>query len=621
MHPALQLESLDYLPAIQVARKFSFDYIWSRAENHAQSRRIKAIAAPRNSTEWLQRIVAIMRDEPDTSQSQRDAILYLPIFYANIDPAAIPSGAELEIPSTFTEGAVHRALLSLRSMYFMTSLPSSAFRDLWPSAWKWIQFFDTYSEHIRVADGHVDQITGGDFILFTVDHKQCYDLLSETPGFRRMLARAWRTLLRTDDFFTVSIGFDTLTLMLFTRVPCTLPAHTAEVIDGAGGTLSDLACLVVGYLDIAADGTLGGMRRDSHLLGGIFDFVEAIDRSVSAGERDAHILGPFSRALLVAGIIKSLTSLACVLIPPQSVSAEFPPLLERSLNFLNRTLPKTADHESVSDALECGLLHVIISCGAAGEFHDTLTSLLQDTLPPYLIHVPILSILHGELPGLYVKAKVLPKSAIYQPWEQFIALAEERLLKACDNLECGKIGPTSLFKRCANCRAFYYCSQECQKADWSNGEHFKFCAPHGSCRLSQAQPFGVRQRSFMRALLNHDYHAAKYSQIYPQQARFMARSSAAFLTLFDYTRGRVHIEVQPVLRCAWLKYFGTDSGWYEDVLRVARADGRVELHVMALPEGTATRYCIVPLRTETDRIDRVLRSVGSVIDSSTPASD
>jgi tetratricopeptide (TPR) repeat protein len=45
----------------------------------------------------------------------------------------------------------------------------------------------------------------------------------------------------------------------------------------------------------------------------------------------------------------------------------------------------------------------------------------------------------------------------------------------CDGPGCDRPGP---MKRCARCRATYYCSVACQKSDWVNGGHKPYCFPN-----------------------------------------------------------------------------------------------------------------------------------------------
>lgn len=132
------------------------------------------------------------------------------------------------------------------------------------------------------------------------------------------------------------------------------------------------------------------------------------------------------------------------------------------------------------------------------------------------------------------------------------------------------------------------------------------------------QNFRMRERSFLRAVLAHDYKAAKHTQIYPQQILMArnARMPAGLFTLFDYRAGRASISVEP-LSSVFAQNLGRGTGWWNDVHRAACAQGRMELHVVALP-GSArggsvehfSKFLVIPLRTETSRVNEVLTEIG-----------
>ncbi|KAJ6542433.1 hypothetical protein B0H10DRAFT_1970500 [Mycena sp. CBHHK59/15] len=106
MHVALRLGWLDVLP-LAVQRM--------------------AVAAARGSTEDFQRVYDLM---DKVSDENRDALLvFLPVFYANLDSAEIPSGEQLDNPSTITAGAVPRGVLSLKAVYSITIHPRLLFKN------------------------------------------------------------------------------------------------------------------------------------------------------------------------------------------------------------------------------------------------------------------------------------------------------------------------------------------------------------------------------------------------------------------------------------------------------------------------------------------------------------
>lgn len=119
------------------------------------------------------------------------------------------------------------------------------------------------------------------------------------------------------------------------------------------------------------------------------------------------------------------------------------------------------------------------------------------------------------------------------------------------------------------------------------------CTTHKGA--AEHQEFSIRERSY-RTLLTHEYEATKCKHIFPAQVSLMKRHPGApFLTLFDYTRGGVRIEVQLVSDSSVVRSFDPESSWPNEVVRAARAGGRTELHVMEVLVKRRTRYFVVSL--------------------------
>ncbi|TDL24191.1 hypothetical protein BD410DRAFT_838248 [Rickenella mellea] len=75
--------------------------------------------------------------------------------------------------------------------------------------------------------------------------------------------------------------------------------------------------------------------------------------------------------------------------------------------------------------------------------------------------------------------------------------------KQCDLQEGGDIAP---FKRCGKCRLTFYCSSDCQKADWKH--HKKICGSHGQVELPLPS-----QQAFERYIMNPYLKSAKGSKM------------------------------------------------------------------------------------------------------------
>ncbi|KAJ7464072.1 hypothetical protein FB451DRAFT_454095 [Mycena latifolia] len=607
MHPALRLGVLHELP-------FS-----------AQRR---ALAAACGSEEDLRAIQSLVRDIPYNDREK--SRLFLPVFYANLDRAKIPIGDGLDDLSMFTAGPVHSAMISLQqihSMALLIPLPSSVFSDLWPRLWKWEQFFDAY----RFTDDEAGPgIAFVKFISLFLPDKIASAILTSTPGVRRMVARSWIILLRTANP-AVAYGFDGLTIILHSKVIVTSLADTEEFMDGAGGSIDDLASLIVGYVDRIAQDNFG-------LEGEIFNFIENVETSLGftrPNDPKGPKIGTLTRALCSAGIVRSLTRMVHSLMRTNAsaYTTHIPHLIPKAVHLLITLFLTASGSRMIPDALHDGLLYVVVSCSTVDQFNDDLTMLVK-VLSSSLLSYPTLLVLEDSLATVKEIAQS-PKflsSTVFKHWKTFTELSEERLAlfrkfkeaaqtrrKACDNVQCGKTGDRTLFKRCSICKSCYYCSPRCQERDWLAGDHRKFCKPYPCFRLSEMQPVGVRERAFMRTLLNHDYTEMRLA-VYTKQVFFMAQNPATpFFTLFQSSRGRFEIKVHPLtisrLRVLWPEYDDRRlGGLHNDLVRAGRSAHRMDVHVLGMSEGLDERFFLVPLRSETsfvyDTLARIAKRPG-----------
>ncbi|KAJ7734157.1 hypothetical protein DFH07DRAFT_780378 [Mycena maculata] len=214
---------------------------------------------------------------------------------------------------------------SLRtSLDIIAGIPYGAFTGLWPILWEKYQFLDTLGQTFN------------------------WPRLPPTLGFRRLLARAWVLPRPRNPHVSGVAVFDDISF----------PSDEGC----AGGTLGDLASLVVSY--IGSIGPVADLGQDHRLYGMTFQLVDDMDSILG------HIwlnggLGLLITELIHQGVIKSPTQ-------PDTRFPPFPPVVYQALRFLDRTIPRAPVHGLVTDTLEAGLLNVIASCGAAGTFDDTL---------------------------------------------------------------------------------------------------------------------------------------------------------------------------------------------------------------------------------------------------------
>lgn len=82
---------------------------------------------------------------------------------------------------------------------------------------------------------------------------------------------------------------------------------------------------------------------------------------------------------------------------------------------------------------------------------------------------------HGQNGGFkYLQFRPLWAAPEIQQW---LSVSRAELEKRfCDAIECEKVeGVVGEWKVCGGCKKGWYCSVECQKRDWQQGGHKKFC--------------------------------------------------------------------------------------------------------------------------------------------------
>lgn len=125
---------------------------------------------------------------------------------------------------------------------------------------------------------------------------------------------------------------------------------------------------------------------------------------------------------------------------------------------------------------------------------------------------------------------------------------------------------------------------------------------HSSAESPTSQ-LRVRERQFLRAVTQHDY-AHESDSIRQAQAAFIADRAAqgaddCFVTFFNYMYVPVQIDVHSVVDsplAARLSELGAE--WTDILRRLRLSDGRLQLHVLEIPEGRHGRLWVVPVRTE-----------------------
>jgi hypothetical protein len=108
----------------------------------------------------------------------------------------------------------------------------------------------------------------------------------------------------------------------------------------------------------------------------------------------------------------------------------------------------------------------------------------------------------------------------------------------------------------------------------------------------------------MRTLVQNTYDEA-INSICEEQILVIATDFGVedlIITMFDYTYTPVQITVESTADSSLAETLNElGSEWVNIVARAASSRGRIQLHVMKVPEGSNTRLWVVPLRTNSSQ--------------------
>lgn len=166
----------------------------------------------------------------------------------------------------------------------------------------------------------------------------------------------------------------------------------------------------------------------------------------------------------------------------------------------------------VIQAVQSGLLKAYLLCTpyldrVSPEDSNLILDVLRAKLPPYLVYKSVILACSSALkvldtPVLKTQFRRGPKRAV-KVWDDFVKLVDDHmtvvtlgkamqaknsmcnnvqvcLLLACvclvlNYLQCHKMDAKSSFRKCGACGDTLYCSPECQKIDWQEGDHRVVC--------------------------------------------------------------------------------------------------------------------------------------------------
>ncbi|KAJ7752561.1 hypothetical protein B0H16DRAFT_1723498 [Mycena metata] len=571
-----------------------------------------------------------------------EKILFLPVFYTNLDPAHIPTPEDLEYLQPDTEARIACASVALEGLFNLTNLVATKYQEpddvgpaLWPRVWPWTFFMHEYRDYLRAASAFWEPVAYTRFLFFVSDifgPHPIRGVISSTPGFRVLMARVWTILprlRREKAAFEPCLWF---LASIIGALDYSDPDHFAEMVEGAGGTLDDLASLALRHIDVVVNGNL------SWEVGSSAAYMSHLAHLIQAGHSPTHtsddLRERFIQTLRRRDFIPALVGgMNNVLEASRANDRSYPrrnfeSSFVATLELLERLLDTPMGYRWLPAAIEARLLTLI--AGIATEFPTVfdgrLRLLLTQVLPDGLLYYHVVAALDNILDDVAEiwSSEELEELKIFDDWSSFRYLAERRIqllhglqsTRSCDNLECGKIQERSCFRRCMGCKTSRYCNKECQIADWRRGGHRNHCSSLTTLILAETNScaLGFRERQFMRAVVRDDF-TENMLPIYRHQVKFIASNPGVrFYMLFDYTCDPVEIFVESVMHSPIphaLQGGGSDSEWTNILARAEHSRGRMHLHVVKVPEGSLTRVWVIPLWTNSPQIHEALFQLGN----------
>ncbi|KAF7333859.1 MYND-type domain-containing protein [Mycena venus] len=518
-------------------------------------------------------------------------VLLLPVFYAYLDPARTPAAAALAEPRFSAQSSsIMPAYFSLMALPHIPAPSRSACIALWNRAWSWCQFLHEYRDNVAdlAPPRNLYNIFVG-LLCYVQSWDPTLAITVTTPGLCVIVAAAWANFLDLGDIQRLNH----LARFFLRDADGKPPGHRLpwleEYIEGAGGSPSDLASLVVRHIRLGLHKKpLPAAEISLILVASTFLTTTADFSHNNPGGLPSQ--NSYEAALLAHGILW------------------------------------------MAQSVKAGLLHAIITSTVhgRGNAHRQLEYYLTVTLPASLVYrnvVARLDAAYKDIRDISDDHLIIQfrQSSLYSHWQKLTALASERIdllkkfeacdlnpLKACDNVECGAIQPKKQLQRCSGCLEFYYCPRDrCQRLDWKTG-HRETCQVFRSLRREEV--LGVKDMAFLRAVVQSDYSEVR-SAVNAKKLFFMHHNPGmATATTVDYTEGRHSITVDVVPP-------GTDlaedplerARWRDLISRLARSRGKMELQFVLVREGTRIRLRILRQRFENSQLHYTLLAFAATI--------
>ncbi|KAJ6456666.1 hypothetical protein C8R45DRAFT_943477 [Mycena sanguinolenta] len=457
-------------------------------------------------------------------------IFYLPVLYIVLDPARIPTADDLESlqPNTTAHiSCASRSLMMLFSFPIACSSHPGLGCTLWPRVWQWAYLMHEHREYIP-SSMVLPEIT----LYFTFLHfvEQNFYPLADSPlvtlaqGFRSFIGKAWAMLARmksSPDRFAFCVKYFALTLW---EVDFADPVHFMELVDGAGGSLEDLAHLSTEFLD-PSDPSIRELSPlcVSSLAHLIVESDEEPDGDLDPSPRQKFLETLRQRDFLPA----LLTGMDAFVETAQADST----LMVLWFDVLEQVLYAPRAYRWLPTVIRAGLLRTMtrVSLRFHGDLDDSIKYLLRNVLPEGMVYYHVVAAMEEVLENLTEVCHRTEFKALgtFNDWSEFLKVAEVRVdlireidwaesFKACDNVEMNcslSVDDAPGARACITAAKSARCM-----SDHFLALDFRLIiieiAESRNCTL------GFRERQFIRAIVQDDY-LQEVDYIYQEQSELL----------------------------------------------------------------------------------------------------
>ncbi|KAJ6464397.1 hypothetical protein C8R45DRAFT_1023908 [Mycena sanguinolenta] len=473
------------------------------------------------------------------------------------------------------------------------AIPPGAFVDLWGYIWPWIQFLDE-CEGTLPDDDFWDGLLSPQnqyirflsMMSFLRDDEAAKNVIDSTEGRWVVIGRAWGHLIHADN----DLGLDPIAyfLGLWPRAPHLKPLAFKELILGAGGTWTHLASLVVSHIKLCLPYPDSSFTQ--RLVIPVLGVIHILMHENAEENEDPYPV--FQATLLSCGIVAALTTAARAVCQSTVTHAD---------TVLHMILTALIDHLSLLpsvwlvESLRAGLLEILFSSNHRHELSRSMMNLFKTVIFPATVYRSLLVQLPSFISQVCNRnaAAIFRDASLLAQWMRLLEvikirsyLAEEyatgvlTVKGVCDDLGCARTRPKKDLKCCSGCLTAYYCSPTCQANDWRHGGHRQMCR-NFLFRRNQLAPISSRDRSFLRALIQHEYMAQREEITDKHHLLAEAAPGQMPVVLFDFLSGTCCIEVGMLPDIS--------LPFDVDVDRAARSGGQIQLHFVKVKVGSQYR--------------------------------